>query len=329
VTSEEPVAEELTLEGSVELARIERSGMVESRHIGVAVVVDPEGQIVRTLGDPSALVYPRSTLKLLQALAVLETGVDLDPIQSVLACASHAGTDRHVEVVRSILSAADLDEDALQCPPAWPIDRKSRSAKATGNGKSRIFMECSGKHAAFLLACVHNGWSTEDYLDPSHPLQLRIVETIERMTGESVTHSGVDGCGAPVHAVSTLGLARAVSAISRPGAPLDAAYLALAIRANPWAIDGDGRENTVAIERLGVIAKSGAEGTVVMAAPDGTSVAAKILDGSGRARTLVALELLVAAGAVDRSAADEVLELTTEPVLGGGRDVGALVPAFS
>jgi L-asparaginase II len=323
------VTEALSVEGSVELAHLVRSGLVESRHIGAAAVVGPDGSLLRAIGDVAGLIYPRSSLKPLQALAVLETGVDLGPVQAVLASASHSGTERHVDVVRSILADAGLGQKALECPKAWPLDREARQhAIASGQGKTRIAMNCSGKHAAFLLACVHNGWSTDDYLDPSHPLQQRIVETVERYTGEPVEHSGTDGCGAPVHAVSVVGLARAVSRIAGPAAELDAAYLALSIRANAWAIDGVGRANTIAIERLGVVAKGGTEGVLVMGAPDGTSVALKILDGSERARTLVALELLVAAGAIDRGAADEVLDLTLERVLGGGRDVGSISVAF-
>jgi L-asparaginase II len=323
------VTEALTAEGSVELARLERSGLVESRHVGVAAVVDADGTLLRSLGDVSALVYPRSSLKPLQALAVLGTGVDLAPLQAVLATASHAGTPEHLEVVRSILSDAGLDESALQCPPDWPLDRNAREAVIeAGGGRARITMNCSGKHSAFLLACVHNGWSTDDYLDPSHPLQQRVVETVEQLTGAAVEHTGTDGCGAPVHAVSILGLARAISRIVGPKAELDAAYLALSIRANAWAIDGVGRSNTVAIERLGLVAKGGAEGVIVMGTPDGTSVAVKVLDGSDRVSVLVALELLASVGAIDRTDADEVLEVTLERVLGGGRDVGSITPAF-
>jgi L-asparaginase II len=323
------MTEALEAAGSVELARLERSGMVESRHVGAAALVAPDGTLIRGLGDVSALIYPRSSLKPLQALAVLSAGADLDPVQAVLASASHAGTPEHLAVVRTILTAAGLDESALQCPADWPLDRDARLAIIeAGEEKSPIAMNCSGKHAAFLLACTHNGWSTNDYLDPSHPLQQHVVETVERYTGEPVEHTGIDGCGAPVHAVSLVGLARAVSRIAGPAVELDAAYLALSIRANAWAIDGVGRPNTIAIERLGVVAKGGAEGVLVMGAADGTSVAIKILDGSERARTLVALELLVTAGAIARDAANEVLGLTLERVLGGGRPVGALVPAF-
>jgi L-asparaginase II len=314
--------------GCVELARIERSGMVESRHLGAAALVDPDGALIRSLGDPSALIYPRSTLKPLQAVAVLRSGAPLVGAQVVLASASHAGSPEHLAVVRSILDAADLPASALQCPIDWPLGRAYRDGLVrSGEGPSRMHMNCSGKHAAFLLACVASGWSTEDYLEPEHPLQARVRDTVAEFTGELVEHSGTDGCGAPVHAVSLAGLARAIGGVSGATSG-EAAVLTEAILANPWAIDGVGRVNTLVIEELGLIAKLGAEGVLVLGAKSGVAVAVKILDGSSRAATLVALELLVEAGEVSRSAVTRVLAESLEPVLGGGRVVGAIEPAF-
>ncbi len=318
----------LDVAGCVELARIERSGMIESRHLGAAAVVSPDGAVVRSLGDTAALVYPRSSLKPLQAIAVLRAGAPLDGARLVLASASHAGSPEHVAVVRTILAEAGLGEGDLQCPVDWPGGRTYRDdVVRAGRGPARIYMNCSGKHAAFLLACTVNGWSTADYLDPAHPLQVLVRETVEHYTGEAVEHTGVDGCGAPVHATSLAGLARAMGRISGASSP-DAARLAAAIIADPWAIDGPGRPNATVIGQLGLVAKLGAEGVLAMGTPSGTGVAVKILDGSARARTLVALELLVDAGEVDRDAADRVLDELVEPVLGGGAVVGSTVRAF-
>ena len=314
----------LGVDGVRELAVVERSGLIESRHLGAAIVVAPGDETVRTIGDVGALIYPRSTLKPLQAIAVLRSGVSLDGERLVLASASHAGTPNHIRVVREILSAADLDESALQCPADWPLDRATRDALMIAGGTpTPIYMNCSGKHAAFLLACVRNGWPTDNYLDESHPLQKLIRATIEEFTSEPVKHSGVDGCGAPVHAVTLAGLARAISRVVSSADP-DAARLTAAILANGWAIDGPSRPNTVVIEELRVVAKGGAEGVMVLGAPSGHAVALKILDGNLRAATLVALELLVAAGAIDRAGADRVIAMTTERVLGGGQPVGEL-----
>lgn len=318
--------------GVVELALVERNGLVESRHLGAAVVVAADGSVLRALGvgvseQPEALVYPRSSLKPLQALAVLRSGVDIDSAQLVLASASHAGTPEHVRVVDELLAQAGLDEDALQCPLDWPLDVQSASVARTSGEPKRVTMNCSGKHAAFLLACVENGWTTADYLDPGHPLQQLVRTTIEEFTGEEVGHVGVDGCGAPLFAVTLRGLATALSRVAQRLEP-ETARLADAILRNAWAIDGPGRANTVVIEELGLVCKGGAEGVMVMAAADGTAVALKVLDGAQRATTLIALELMAQFGAIPRADADRVIALTTEKVLGGGRPVGAMRVAF-
>jgi L-asparaginase II len=315
--------------GVVELAVLERSGLIESRHLGAAVVVGPDGSVLRELGDSAAIVYPRSSLKPLQAMAVLRSGAPIDGERLALASASHAGTPRHVAVARDILAAAGLDETALQCPPDWPLDRDAAYvARSEGHDMRSITMNCSGKHAAFLLACVHNGWSTDDYLEPSHPLQQLVLSTVEELTGESVQHSGIDGCGAPVFAVTLRGLAAGVGRVamtgSGAGSDAHAARLVSAILANPWAIDGPGRPNAVVIERLGLLVKGGAEGVIVAAAPDGTAVAIKMLDGNKRATTMVALELLGSVGAVDLPQAREIAAELAEPVLGRGVPVGEL-----
>jgi L-asparaginase II len=324
----EAVSGALSVSDTVELAVLVRSGMVESRHLGVAVVVSPNGSVIRQLGNPSALIYPRSTMKPLQAIAARRAGVHLTGEALVLSTASHAGTPDHVRVVRDILNIADLPEEALGCPADWPGDSSSRSALvADGGTASPVYMNCSGKHAAFLLACALNDWPTESYLQPSHPLQLAIRDVVEEFTGEPIVHSGVDGCGAPVHAMSLTGLARAVGRVCAGKDP-DAAALSGAILENPWAIDGPGRANTVTIETLGIVAKLGAEGVMVMGAADGTAVAVKILDGSLRAATLVALELLVDAGVVPRAGANAVLAQTLESVLGAGLPVGEIRAVF-
>lgn len=314
--------------GSVELAVLERSGMVESRHRGAAALVDPDGATVAALGDTAALIYPRSTLKPVQAVASLRAGARLEGVQLVLAAASHAGSPEHLAVVQSILTDAGLAQSALQCPADWPLGREFRDQLARAGGTpTPLHMNCSGKHAAFLAACVANGWSLDDYLDPSHPLQRLVILTVEEYTGEAVQHSGVDGCGAPVHATTLAGLARAIGRVTR-GSDDVAACLVAAIRRDPWGIDGHGRANTLVIEQLGLIAKLGAEGVTVMGAPDGHAVAVKVADGSLRAATMVALELLARAGVISRDAAAPVLAATTERVLGGGTPVGALTVAF-
>ncbi|MFT4218905.1 MAG: asparaginase [Microbacterium sp.] len=315
---------------AVELAVVERSGFVESRHSGAAIVLGPDGDVLERLGEVTAPILPRSSLKPLQALACVSAGAALEGERLCLATASHAGTDRHVSVVRDILDQARLGEEALGCPPAWPTDTATRDELVRERAEpARIRMNCSGKHAAMLLACVVNGWDVTTYLDPRHPLQVHIREVVERLTGESVAATAVDGCGAPVHAVSLFGLARAVHRIGTSSArsPFalhrQAGVLVDTVRAHPWAIDGPGRADTVAIERLGVFAKGGAEGVMVMVAPGGTTVALKMLDGSGRATTAVAVRLLEKAGALPPAAVAEAMAHV--PLAAAG---AAIRPAF-
>ncbi|MDQ1608664.1 MAG: hypothetical protein QOE16_1396 [Microbacteriaceae bacterium] len=320
---------------AVELAVVERSGFIESRHVGSAIVLDAGGDVIRTLGNTTAPIFPRSSMKPFQALAVLGSGVALSGPAAVLATASHAATPAHVSVVRGLLAQADLTDAALRCPSDWPLDSGARDDLIrNGVAKQPLYMNCSGKHASMLLACVQNGWPTESYLDPQHPLQLQIRDVVERLTGEKVTATGVDGCGAPVHAMSLSALARGIHRIataseSSPFALYrNAAVLRRAVLENGWAIDGPGRANTVVIERLGVFAKGGAEGVMIMAAPDGTTVALKMLDGSLRAATIVALALLADAGALQHADVDAVRPELDLTVHGGGEPVGSIRASY-
>jgi L-asparaginase II len=325
-----------TGEEAVELAVVERSGFVESRHLGSAVVLGPDGTVVRSLGAPERPVFPRSTMKPFQAVAVMGAGVALEGASAALATASHAGTPAHLSVVRTILAQGGVDEGDLGCPADWPGDSAARDEVVrSGDGPRPIYMNCSGKHAAMLVACRVHGWPVESYLDPQHPLQHHIRDTVERFTGEKVTVTGVDGCGAPVFALPLTALARGIQRIATASesSPFqlfrNAALLRNAVLANGWAVDGPGRANTVVIDELGVFAKLGAEGVMVMAAPDGTTVALKILDGSLRAASVVGLSLLADAGAITREAVEAVLPKLDLGVLGGGRPVGGIRASYA
>jgi len=320
---------------AVELAVVERSGFIESRHIGVAIVLGPDGEVHSEYGDTSAAILPRSSLKPLQALACVAAGAELTGPHLAVATASHTGTDRHVGLVRDVLEMAGLGEDDLGCPAAWPQDGATRDEMLRDHGQpARIRMNCSGKHAAMLLACRRTGWPTDGYLDPEHPLQVQIRELVERITGARVAATAVDGCGAPVHAITLAGLARAIHRIatSSSTSPFalhrNAGALVRAVRENPWVIAGPGQPDTIAIERLGVFSKGGAEGVHVMSAPDGTTVALKMLDGSGRATAAVALRLLELAGALAPADVSDTLSQLPLAVTGGGQDVGTIRPAF-
>ncbi len=321
---------------AVELAVVERSGFVESRHAGSAVVLTGEGDVVRSLGNVTSPVFPRSSMKPFQAVAVMTSGVTLRGVDAVIASASHSGTQRHADLTRGLLARAGIPVTALACPAAWPEDAATRDALIrNGLGKDPVYMNCSGKHAAMLVACVQNGWPLEGYLDPAHPLQKRILDVVERFTGERPAATGVDGCGAPVHALSLTALARGIARIatSRSNSPFaiyrEAGFLAEAVRENGWVIAGPGRPDTVVIDRLGLFVKGGAEGVMVASAANGTTVALKILDGSLRAATIVALSLLADAGAIARSDLDAVAPELDLAVSGGGRPVGQIRPSYT
>jgi L-asparaginase II len=320
-----------SVQDSVELAVVERGGFVESRHAGSAIVLNPAGEVVTRLGNPDALILPRSSLKPLQAVAVVTAGAALEGERLALATASHAGTDRHAAVVRDMLASAGLTEDHLGCPASLPSDTPTRDAMVRDRLEpAAVRHNCSGKHAAMLTACVATGWDVGGYLDPAHPLQAHIREVVERLTGEKIAATVIDGCGAPVHALTLTGLARGIHRVgtSSERSPFAlhrvAGALVRAVRENPWTIDGPGRSDTLAIERFGVFSKLGAEGVQIMVAPDGTTVALKTLDGSLRAAPLVALQLLADAGAL---AAHDVADFGTHAlfsVQGGGRQVGRI-----
>jgi L-asparaginase II len=320
---------------AVELAVVERSGFVESRHTGSAIVLSPDGIVVEQRGDTTSPILPRSSLKPLQALACLTAGAPLEGERLALATASHSGTDRHVSVVRDILDAARLGESTLACPAAWPSDQATRDELVRDHSEpSSIRMNCSGKHAAMLLACTVNGWDPAGYLAPEHPVQVHIRDVIERLIGQKAAATAIDGCGAPVYTVSLAGLAKAIHRVgtASPTSPFalhrSAGSLVRAVRENPWAIDGPGRPDTIVIERLGVFAKTGAEGVMVMVAPNGTTVALKILDGSGRAAAAVALRLLERAGALTATDVADTLTKLPLSVSGGGTAVGAIRPTI-
>ncbi|MGX5697608.1 asparaginase [Agromyces soli] len=316
---------------SVELAVVERNGFIESRHAGSAVVLSPDGEVLRSLGDVVSPVFPRSAMKPFQAVAVMTSGVTLRGEDAAIAMASHSGTAAHIALVRGLLGRSGIPASALACPPSLPGDRVAREQLIReGVAAAPVYMTCSGKHSAMLLACQANGWPLEGYLEPEHPLQKKVLDVVERLTGERPSASAIDGCGAPVHAISLTGLARGIQKIttSQASSPFalyrEAAALTEAAREHGWAVAGPGQPDTVAIERLGVFAKFGAEGVMVMTAPDGTTVALKVLDGSSRASTIVALRLLADAGSLSHDDIDRVQAELDLWVMGGGRPVGEI-----
>jgi L-asparaginase II len=171
------------------LVEVERSGFVESRHRGSVAALAVDGSVTLRAGSPDEPVFPRSANKPMQAVAMARCGLALEGELLALSSASHSGEDFHVEGARKILADAGLTPDALRCPPQWPLDLEV----AVRAEKSRLRMNCSGKHAAMLATCVLNGWPTDSYLRADHPLQLAVRATVEELTGERVAATGVDG----------------------------------------------------------------------------------------------------------------------------------------
>ncbi|MFI6097822.1 asparaginase [Lentzea sp. NPDC051213] len=289
------------------LAEVTRSDFVESLHHGSVVGLRPDGSVGVAVGDVAAAVLPRSCMKPFQALACLSAGTPLAGPALAIAAGSHTGENRHVELVMQLLGG--LPVGLLRCPASWPEDEETRQRLTE---PSRVRMNCSGKHAAMLAACVAARWPTQTYLEPTHPLQQKVMRTLEDLSGESVSHTAVDGCGAPVFAVSLQGLARAVQGLVRTP-------VATAMREFPEYVGGTGHVNTVVMQLLpGVVAKGGAEGVLVLGTAAGHAVAVKVLDGNPRATTAIGLTALAALG-YDVSPAKELLSV---PVLGGGQVVG-------
>ncbi|MFJ5990667.1 asparaginase [Lentzea sp. NPDC092896] len=289
------------------LAEVTRSGFVESLHHGSVVGLLPSGDVGFSVGAVQDPVLPRSCMKPFQALACLTAGAPLEGPALAIAAGSHTGEDRHVELVTRLLG--ELPVELLRCPPSWPEDEETRQRVPK---PSRVRMNCSGKHAAMLAACVAAGWPVETYLEPAHPLQQLVMRTVEELSGESVAHTAIDGCGAPVYGLSLHGLARAMQGLVRTP-------VAEAMRAFPEYVGGTGHVNTVVMQQLpGVVAKGGAEGVLVLATSAGHAVAVKVLDGNPRATTAIGLTALAALG-FDVSPAKESLSV---PVLGGGQVVG-------
>jgi L-asparaginase II len=313
------------LRTGVPLIELERSGVVESVHTGHLVVLAPDGRIRFTAGDPAQPVFGRSSLKPLQAVGLVRSGVDFGPAELALAASSHSGSPQHLQLIADELQAAGLTQDDLECPPDLPLgDAERRAHLRAGLSESRLAMNCSGKHAGMLLACLHNGWPVSGYLAPTHPLQQLLAGTVAELTGEPIAATGVDGCGAPLFATSLIGLAGAFRRIATGTAELR--RLAEAMRNHPELLGGAGRSVTRLMQAVpGLIAKDGAEGVYAAALPDGGAVALKIDDGASRAAELAVViglrQLGVSGGALD--------ELGIQPVLGGGRPVGRLRPAAS
>jgi L-asparaginase II len=310
------------MDGQVLLAQVTRNGWVESVHTGHAVLVAPDGAVIRSWGRPEDPVLPRSSNKPLQAAGMVGEGLDLAGAQLAIAAASHSGESFHLDTVRAVLNDGGLTEADLANTPALPYAPTAQFAWIrAGGGPTSLTQNCSGKHAAMLRTALALGAPLTGYLDPDHPVQRAAAAGIERLSGERIVATGIDGCGAPVAAISLVGLARAFSRMVLAGADTPEGRVARAMAAHPEHVGGTDRDVTLFMAALpGAIAKDGAESVHAFALPDGRAGALKVADGSERARAAVAVALLRHLG-VDPTV---LAAAGPAPVLGGGRPVGSI-----
>jgi L-asparaginase II len=251
---------------------------------------------------------------------MVELGLDLPPELLALACASHDGAPPHLDGVLRILERHGLRESDLQNTPARPLDAAARrEARASGVAPSPLQQNCSGKHAAMLATCVVRGWPTTSYLDPEHPLQVAITSHLADL-GCTVGHVGVDGCGAPTHALALDDLARVYGTLASSGAAV-----ARAMRAHPEMVGGVDRDVSLWMSAApGLIAKEGAAGVMAVGLSDGSGVAFKIGDGSELARRAVTPEALRRVGVDVDGALSDTRDRVAVPMLGHGEPVGRI-----
>jgi L-asparaginase II len=295
------------------LVEVLRGGLVESRHAGAVAVLDADGGVLIEIGDTLRAVFPRSAVKVLQALPLVASGaadsLQLTDAELALACASHGGEALHASSVEAMLAKAGLGGESLECGAHWPRNEDAgRELAARGEQPSALHNNCSGKHAGFLcLACEMAGTKLDlrqyaaGYVQAEHPVMREVTAALEATTGTSLAHAprGTDGCSIPAYAFPLRRLALAFARVgSGVGLAPDHAHAAQRLRravANaPFMVGGSGRMDTRVMERLGerVFMKVGAEGVYCAALPElGLGVAIKIDDGNN-AR---AAEVVVAA----------------------------------
>lgn len=293
---------------AVPMIELWRGGMLESVHQGHAVIFGPGG-VESAWGDAGAVIFPRSSCKMIQALPLIESGaaeaVGLTPRQLALACASHNGAAIHTQAVADWLAAEGLRESDLRCGTHSPRDPEALKAiTCTGDAACQLHNNCSGKHAGFLTLNKHLRGGPE-YVEVDHPVQRAVRAAFEEVTDETSPGYGIDGCSAPNFACTVTGLARAMAAFATPAPGLRGAAmarLASAMATYPEMVAGEGRACTDLMRAMGgrVAVKTGAEAVFVAILPDQRrGIALKIMDGGTRAAEAAITALLVRLGALD------------------------------
>lgn len=324
---------------AVEMVEIWRGDLLESVHRGHAVIVHADGQTVAEFGNADAMIYPRSSSKMLQALPLIESGAadafGLTVEQLALSCASHQGALIHTERVGAWLSDLGLGEDALRCGVQAPADRaEADRLRHAGERPCQLHNNCSGKHAGFLTLSQHLGGDAE-YHQIDHPVQQAAKQTFEEMTGETSPCYGIDGCSAPNHATSLRGFARALARMSDPAGlggvrGRAAERLVTAMRTHPLLVAGEGRACSELMAALpGTVAlKTGAEAVFAAILPElKLGIALKIEDGATRASESAIAALLVRLGVAEAANPMIAKRLTPQQKNWNGIVTGRVAPA--
>ena len=288
------------------LVEVLRSHLVESRHRGAVAVADADGGTVLAIGDVTTPIFPRSAVKALQALPLIESGAadafGFGDEELALACASHSGEAGHVAAVTGMLAKAGLDVSALRCGAHWPMAQSAVVALARTGEPSALHNNCSGKHAGFLCVACANGIDHADYWRPQHPVQREVRAVLEDLTGATLSDDrrAIDGCSVPTWAIPLQNLAHAFAKFGTgkglsPERARAAARLRAACAQKPWHVAGTGRFCTEIMQLFGarVFVKTGAEGVYCGALPEqGLGIALKCDDGAGRAAQAVMAALI-------------------------------------
>jgi len=308
---------------------VTRGDMVESRHMGACVVVDADGGILHAWGDQDRVVYPRSAIKPLQTLVLIETGAadayQLTDAELALASASHGATSEHVDGIGAWLKRIGLGPEDLECGGHDPTDADAAKALfRAGKEPGRIHNNCSGKHTGFLCTALHMGEPTKGYLNPGHPVQDRLFAMLGEMGGADLSQAprGVDGCGISVFGMPLKAMAQALARMADPkGLSADRAAAAKrvfqAMTAHPRLVAGLGRFDTLAMEAAkGAVAiKTGAEGMYAGIVPGlGLGIALKIDDGAKRAAEIAMAAVLKLLGVLDPNSETPVLNAAGDGV---------------
>ena len=309
---------------------VTRGGMVESRHRGAAVVMDAKGNAVHAWGEIERIVYPRSAIKPLQALAVVETGaaeaLAVTDAELALASASHCGQPQHMDVVLAWLERIGLGADDLECGAHEPLDPETAKARVrAGESPGPADNNCSGKHAGMLTTAKHLGEETAGYTRPGHPVQQRLRAILTDIGGADLRQApeGTDGCGIPVFGMPLSAMARAMARMAdtgglEAGRAEAAGRIVAAMMSNPLLVSGRGRFDTIAMKAAnGAFAvKTGAEGVHGAILPElGLGVAVKIDDGARRAAQVAMAAILDYLGVLDGEAKVALAGFLETPVL--------------